>query len=391
MKANNAKQKIILLSDLHPEIELGGGGAIAFEFYQELRALGINSDFWFTKFQYQHLQDQDSNCLSFDYSYPNRRFFQKIVELFGGLILLKILGRILLARPKLVWLHQIGNRIPYLLIPLLRLLRISTVITLHDYLPLSKYKIGSRDQIRFDQEQSIYLDLHLSKVQKVRKYLFTRFVNCANSRIAVSDLQARVLRSEGININKVISNGVLECNHDLSALRNVRDEKHILFAGRLNGKGLDMICEAIQESNDKWTLHLAGNQDLLDFCNREYSHIPTRYHGRLSRLELCALMHQVDIVSVLSQYLDPYPTVSLEALAHGTFYITTPTSGTSKILIDLNLEELLIPLSQIPSLDKIYEKLKNSSNTQFDLPASVPQPKEVTLDYLKHFDSSRVI
>ena len=381
--SHKSEVKIVILSDLHPNIELGGGGAIAYEFHENLKRLGIRSEFWYTIRDNVEPLNRDSSEFSFDYKESRVKLIRKVSAILGPIMLARILLKAIRNRPSAIWIHQIGNRIPFLVIPLLRILRIKTLISIHDYLSISQFKITAQNPASFNFMSPIELNTDFTLYQKLRRSLNITFINSARTKVSVSDLQSRILESQGIEIDYVIPNGVGRCEHDIIHFESPKDIRNVLFAGRLNGKGLDILCKAIIESDQHWVLNLAGNDDLEHYCRVNYPGIDFVFHGKLERIALCKLIHHMDLVSVLSQYFDPYPTISLEAAAHGTFFITTPCSGTSSLLSEGSLGEFIVPVSKVPALDKIFEISLRMKGQLEEVTDAIPTPQAVTAKYLK--------
>ena len=89
----------------------------------------------------------------------------------------------------------------------------------------------------------------------------------------------------------------------------------------------------------------------------------------------------MDLVSVLSQYFDPYPTVALESIRHGSMFITTNTTGVSVLLESIEG----IPkfnVGEVPNLDDLEYWLQTSSEYQKQLKSKIPSQDEVIHRYL---------
>lgn len=59
------RTKLVILSDLHPQIELGGGGAIAYEFFNLLDNIGYSVQFWFTTSQREFINNHNHKEIEF--------------------------------------------------------------------------------------------------------------------------------------------------------------------------------------------------------------------------------------------------------------------------------------------------------------------------------------
>jgi hypothetical protein len=195
------------------------------------------------------------------------------------------------------------------------------------------------------------------------------------------------LKRFGVKVTRIINNGIAECEHldqagDLVGTKVLltlrkREQKIVLFAGRMNGKGLDILTKAIQESNSEWLLVLAGEIDLDQYCQANLRSEEFIYLGRLPRRELLGLIHQVDLVAVISQYFDPYPTIALEAVKHGTAFFTTEVSGVSSLLNCEAARFLISQVGEIPNLSNIFLESQQKQHILQEISHSILSPKEV--------------
>lgn len=373
---------LVILSDLHPQIELGGGGAIAYEFFNLLDNLGYSVQFWFTTSQREFINNHSNKEIGVFSPNPRTRFGSKFREILGVGNLLKIIMLVLKFRPKVIWVHQIGNHWPYLLIPVLRLFNTKILFTYHDYLALSKYKIDPIDSSLNEVLGNI--NVGKSSYQIFRRRLLRTMANSANQTTAVSHLQKQILEAFQIRVDAVIPNGVATCVHEKFLDSNPPQSTwNILFAGRLNRKGLDVICDALTKAKPGWILHLAGNDDLLNYCSMRLDSKQFMYHGKLSRFELGRLMHGMDIVGVCSQYYDPYPTVGLEALRHGSFFLSTNTAGISHIYSGEISKSLIFKVGQVPDLDLALSFVNTNLDALNAIKSKLPTPIDVCETYLE--------
>jgi glycosyltransferase involved in cell wall biosynthesis len=132
---------------------------------------------------------------------------------------------------------------------------------------------------------------------------------------------------------------------------------NILFAGRHNENGLELLLEAIKKKSDTH-LHLAGGFRLVELAQEKLENDRFTYHGLLSSDKIAKLLHQVQLVSVLSQCFDVYPTITIEALSHKIPVLTTNLTGNSNLVSKLS-DSLVINYGQIPDLKQVQEILSN--------------------------------
>jgi glycosyltransferase involved in cell wall biosynthesis len=232
------------------------------------------------------------------------------------------------------------------------------------------------------KEVSTLQDLNLNFNQTLRFYFYRLVVNNSNVIIAVSELQKEILTNFGIRVTHVRPNGIAICKHK-RIVKNLsqKADRNILFAGRLGFKGLDILIQSANLAKKKWVIHLAGNSDLLSYVQgRGFDNYI--YHGLLTRDQISSLIHKMDLVFAGSQYYDPYPTICLESLTHGVPFITTSTSGTSRIYAKEFAKKLVLNVGVIPDLDDLYLFTRKYKKEILSDSVKIPDVLEVYNSYL---------
>ena len=240
--------------------------------------------------------------------------------------------------PKVVWVHQIGWRIPVTSLLLFSFLKVPVFLTIHDYSFLRFRKLYPNDFSADDRNVEASLkNFHINGSPLDLKFESkTNFWHRADrfiisrtcSVIYISELQASIYQSAGYPSGLVVNNTVKPCN--CSDIRErmpaVSDDLDVLFAGRMIGKGLERVVESVSLSNQVH-LHLAGGNDLVDYVQDKLPSHRYTYHGMLNEQNLYRLIHSVDITAVPSACFDVFPTITIESIAHKTPVISTPTTG----------------------------------------------------------------
>ena len=375
------KPLIVLLSDLHPDYSLGGGQNIAYEYFESMIKSGLNAEFWYTKPEREKQRSSPTKheVQIFSKSISNSLRF-KIKHLIGGTELIKFIWLVISKKPSNVWIHQIGNHWPMVIIPILKLWRIHTIVTLHDFSILSRYKIQpiSNSCIKLSNLK----DLKLTFYQRIRFHIFRFCVNSSTVCVALSELQKDILSSFGVKISHLIPNGVSTCNHNYKPIENhEKNTRSILFAGRANLKGLDVLIQSISNSNFPWFLHLAGSSDLLTYVQK-MGVTNYKYYGIITRDEVSKLIHQMDLIFACSQCFDVYPTICLEALRHKTPFITTNISGTAQIYSSKIASNLVFNVGTVPDLDRVFDYMSQNYHEIINEEIKIPDTSEVYSAYL---------
>lgn len=170
-----------------------------------------------------------------------------------------------------------------------------------------------------------------------------------HARTAVSEALRQALEVNGLPPYRVVYNGLDPASLDaapetVERLRNrygLTGRPVILFGGRLSKqKGGGRVLEAMNRLVVRWPeaalLVLARRkitrQRLARYPNLDEQHVVNG--GWLEGEELAAAFHLADVVTVASTYLDPLPTINLEAMAAGRPLVTTCFGGSPELVVD---------------------------------------------------------
>jgi hypothetical protein len=346
--------KILILSDFHPGEILGGGGLIGYEFHTLLIKKGFQSLFCYTS---SKTPVKDGNSVAMRQKTTSGRITSWVHGIFSISSFWFLFRVTREYKPDLIWINQIGNKWPITSPVLFRILRVKTIYTFHDFLVLNRYKISPKDNKSQLDIQKKNLNISNTFGSKIRRKIAVFAVNQVNLNVTLTELQKKILNLYGVRIDSVIPNGIHKCSCEVPAIIK-SDRKLVLFAGRKNSKGLEIIAESVKNSNKSWKLVLAGGSELDDYCKKKLSSEEFEYLGNLTRSEIFKVIHQIDLLAVLSQYYDPFPTIALESIAHGKFFITTNITGVATLYKEPDFKELLFNLEEIPDLDLIFKSIK---------------------------------
>jgi glycosyltransferase involved in cell wall biosynthesis len=212
-----------------------------------------------------------------------------------------------------------------------------------DPLPAPNYRLPPFHDLR--QARLRWNPLRIPLIQAILR-------GCTEIRVAVSGAQASALAANGIPALRVVHNGIDTARFERAgpeAIRALRDRlglaerRVVLFAGRLRpDKGSVQLIQAM----DVLTRHM-DDAALLILADRGY-----KKHGRMREQfarvferhvvesgwlagdDLAAAYHLADAVAVPSIYLDPFPTVNLEAMAAGRPIVVTCFGGSPEAVLD---------------------------------------------------------
>jgi hypothetical protein len=352
--------KVVILSDYSTGEQLGGGVELASEFAKKLSLDGLATIKLISgEKKNRHGKKSSLSLLNI------------VNEIFNLKQSLYILARVRSESPNVVWIHQIGHRIPWITLIWLKIFRYPMIITLHDLNIVSPRKIG-KEVINFPiSQQNSKLIMSENAIKNLflnfRFYLIRFIVNTAATRIiSIGPIQDEILKLLNVKVSLRIPNGIELCDHLDTPERNSRS---ILFAGRLSRKGLNLTIDSIIRSGKSFHLYLAGDLDLKEYAMGRLHQDDFTYLGRLPRNEITKFLHSVKYVSCLSQYYDNYPTIALEAIAHGAIPITSRLTGVAALISQIS-PQLILNEGEVPSLielDKFDFEVSRVTPDQFDL------------------------
>ena len=368
-------KSMLILNELHP-IEQPGAATIALDFASSLSSImptiflfTSNADSTESVNELQLVGVRRKRRKTFaGYTGQAIDFFYDCFDFFEAYRYVRIISSL---NTDVVWVHQIGNVIPRLTLYFLSK-KVKVYLTLHDYGLIVPRKLYPRDLsnsflnrlgVQLNTQKGEYINSFMVRLQDTY-YTFRRSIlkrllkRCAF--IAISDLQSEIYTEFGYKISRVIANGIAPCNCKSSL--EPRQERSILFVGRLIGKGLPRLLSSATQ--DDFIVYLAGDQELLEYA---LAHSPTLnfvYLGRLEREQVFETLHKIEFTYIASECFDVFPTIGIESIRHGAIPITTETTGIRDLVrhihpsLVLRNEEELVPLNELK---------QHFTNGEFDL------------------------
>ena len=288
--------------------------------------------------------------------------------------------------PDIVHVHNIHRYLSYHCLKVASALGIPALLTFHDTMsfdygkstqfvdpndlsdqPSASYKISplptlAANRLRYFPLRNLVIRYYL------RRYTKKTF--------AVSDELNRALRANGITCAGTIHNGI-DPGHFTTTEREVgvfadkhqiRGKKAILFGGRLSHlKGGTQIMQAMSRINaeiPEAVLLLLGHDEehvammhtVAKQAGLGAQVVPV---GWLTGRELRAAYGASQVVVVPSIYLDPFPTINIEAMAMSKPVVGTVFGGTKEIVVDGETGYVVNPLNVERLASRIVELLSN--------------------------------
>ncbi|HYF29395.1 MAG TPA: glycosyltransferase family 4 protein, partial [Candidatus Paceibacterota bacterium] len=253
-------------------------------------------------------------------------------------------------RPEIVHAHNVHTHLSYASLKVAHELGARVVLTAHDAMTVEYGKLVPRGgDLRVSPLRQFLTQRH--RYNPLRNATIKRYLKYVDRIVAVSHALKRALEANGITNVEVIYNGIRVEDWEVaeSAVAAFRErfelanKKTILFGGRLSKlKGAETAVRVLAEvakTVPNATLLIMGRQGPyakeIKALARTLGVVDRLiFTGWISGDELRAAYHASDVVAVLSIYLDPFPTITLEAMACGKPVIGTSLGGTSEAIED---------------------------------------------------------
>ncbi|MDO8743465.1 MAG: glycosyltransferase family 4 protein [Candidatus Azambacteria bacterium] len=264
-------------------------------------------------------------------------------------------------RPDIVHIHTLHHRFSYGIIGLAKQFSKAVFLTLHDaqtvyngkLFPKRKicdlnpeydYKLNlidrlKRDGLVYNPFQRFFIKKSLSKLDKI---------------FAVSGALKEAVEANGVSNVEIIHNGI----DDREWIVGEVVGNNILFAGRVDdAKGVKVLISAFRAVSSEVSdakLTIVGDGGLKADANKNITILPWQ-----SRESMKKLFSEAALVVVPSLYLDPFPTVNLEAMAAGRPVIGTCFGGTREAVVNNETGYIVNPYDEKELAAKIIDLLKN--------------------------------
>ena len=226
------------------------------------------------------------------------------------------------------------------------------------------YKVTPFQQIkRFKKRYNPFRNIIIRHYLKYVKKIFAVSYALKNALEQNKIKNIKVIYN-GINVNewKVSENEIEKFKQKY----NLFNKKIVFFGGRLStlkgGKRILMAMKKVTKQVPESVLLVVGGkekyaQKMLDLAKNKG--ISLMLTGWIEGKELKSAYHSSDLVVVPSIYLDPFPTINLEAMACKKPVIGSCFGGTPEIIQDGVTGYIVNPLDIQIMAEKIIELLKN--------------------------------
>ena len=264
-------------------------------------------------------------------------------------------------KPDIVHIHTLHNRFSYEIIKLAKKYSRAVFFTLHDVQTVFNGKLFPKRKIcdlnpEYDYKISPFDNFKKNGLgyNPLQKFFIKRTLKKVDKIFAVSNALIGALEANGISNIEVIHNGI-----DLQEWTvKESSENNILFAGRVDkAKGANVLVKVFNIVNSQIPdakLTIVGDGDFKTEKNENIKILPWQ-----SRETMRKIISESKMVVVLSLYLDPFPTVNLEAMASGKPIVGTCFGGTPEAVANNETGYIVNPYDEKELAAKIIDLLKN--------------------------------
>lgn len=372
--------KILILSDDFFPLSSGGAGIIAFQQAGEFNRRG-HRIFVITTVQNREQEGEtvtDGITVYRIYSRYHERW-RSWLSLYNPQTVPKIEKLISDIKPDIIHVHNVHFHLSYYVLKIAKKICGKVILTLHDAMSYSCGKVKTEARISFWAE----LKQYRFRFNPFRNFVIKYYLGFVDQIISVSESLARALKNNGIAVGAVIHNGIdlntwsrnQEAENKFKDEFDLNGKKVILFGGRLSwDKGAGVILEAMSEVVKREPNAILLVASKSGSISRQMEEIAGHkgisqnmaFIGWLERDDMKTAYFCSDVVATPSIYLDPFPTVNLEAMAAkkpvvGTCFGGTPEAITDDFngyIVDPNdtdkLTERILELLNSPEKSKIF-------------------------------------
>lgn len=380
--------KIVILSDDFPPRSFGGAGIIASTQAVELTKRGHDVSV-ITTVQDRTLEKtttRDGVIIHEIYSNYSQRW-RDYVSIYNPQTVSKVKKILKDIQPDIVHVHNVHIHLSYHVFSLAKSYSKGVFMTAHDSMAVHLGKIRPKmtlnvnDQRIFDYRISNLEIFNQYKLRwnPLRSFFIKHYLNKVNTIFSVSSALSDTLKQNGIiNGIEVMHNGIdaksfsadKKTIDEFKSKYNLNNKKVMFFGGRISRtKGGDLalnILREIHKTIPEVLLLIVGQEDayvqgLKATVKKENLEDSVVFTGWLDRKEIIPAYYSSDIVLVLSLYMDPFPTVNLEAMAAGKPVIATCYGGTPEAIKDGENGYVVDPDNLINVKEKVLSLLGDKS------------------------------
>lgn len=373
--------KILFLSDDFPPKSYGGAGIVAFNLALTIREKGHEV------FGITTTQDKSSSS---EYEFEGVKIFRIYADfhvrwtaylgLYNPQTVKNVEKIIKNIKPHIVHCHNIHRFLSYHCLKIAKKQGAKVFLTAHDAMSFHYGKLSAEKggkTLCFKISPWRQFKTFKKRYNPFRNIIIRHYFNKYIDRIfAVSDSLKRALNENKIRNVTIIHNGIdiSAWEADEQSVCAFKDEmglsgkKPVLFGGRLSQpKGGERIIQAMQKvvpEIPEAVLLVMGKKDnyseeMLKLAEELKIDKNIVFTGWISGNELISCYRASDVIAVPSIYLDPFPTINLEAMACVKPVVGTCFGGTKEVVENDVTGYIVNPFDTSDLAKKIVELLKN--------------------------------
>jgi glycosyltransferase involved in cell wall biosynthesis len=360
----NNKLKIIYLSDDYPPESPGGAGMIVHEEAVAMAKLGhevlvITTT---TNNTSEKIEEGVRIIRLHSQYHPRLRSF---VSLWNWRLVSEIKKILQKENPDVTHIHNMHTHISYKVFAVARIHSKKVFHTAHDAMSVHFGKFMPKTEGDLKAGGMRNFKDYGFRINPFRKSIIRHYMEKTDAIFSVSGALKDLLVANGISNIHVLHNGIdssrwenvdeAKKNEYISKL-GLQNKKVILFAGRISGlKGGRVIEEAFKK------IYSSESDTRLLVVGKEGE--PKEgivYTGTVPRDEMKYMYAISDVVVVPSLYLDPFPTINLEAMASRKPVVGTSLGGTKEAVLHGETGYIVDPNNIEFISQKILDLLLNS-------------------------------
>jgi len=358
------KMKILILSDDFPPQNFGGSAVVAFNLARGLQKIGQQVFVITTAQNKLYAQETTQDGLKVFRIYANfHEKWQAYLGLYNPQTVSRVNAIIKEIKPDIVHVHDIHSYLSYHCLKIAKKYSKAVLLTCHNVMLFNYGKLATKKYLAVLDCRTSWLD-HFKQAQKrynpFRNIIIRYYLKYVDKIFAVSDALKTALNQSGIQNVDVVYNGIdVDDWHvdadSIAAFKKkygLEGKKIIFFGGRISGlKGISQINQAmvkIKEKIPEAFLLIVGKEGI----------------GWLTGDELKAAYLAADVVVVPSIYLDPFPTINLEAMACKKPVVATCFGGSCEVVQDGITGYVVNPFNIKLLTQRIADLLEDSSKAK---------------------------
>ncbi len=375
--------KILFLSDDFPPESYGGAGIVASSLAGKLSSKGHEVIVLTATQDITKVEDSLHGGIRIIRLYSKYDVrFRNYLGAFNPFIVFRAAKIMRDLKPDVIHAHNIHYYFSFSILRFAKKYSRAVFFTTHDSHAVSLNKVYPIKG-RTDYKISIWREMKYAglRFNPLRRILIRHFLRYADRIFSVSESLKLNLEANGIDNIEVVHNGVDASEwHEHAEAKpkttygtelgqdDLTDKKVVLFSGRLSGgKGamsmIDAMGLVIKKIPNAYLLVLGKKGEYTDKMQK---HIEgTGMVGRVGFTgwitgDLIRKAYQAcDILAVPSLYLDPFPTVNLEAMAMGKPVVGTCFGGTPEAVKDGENGYIVDPFDSHRFSDRLIELLSD--------------------------------